>query len=103
MQRRKEIGCNMRLPTRIEVTCRANGRFQSVLRVNLTCKVNRKGDIPVWGGPTDANGIAVVTSAEIEESSSWHTNAFSMDYTGLLDFTGVIEVSPENREFVDRR
>src|SRR4051812_39928846 len=93
----------MRLPTRILVTCRANGRPCRGLLVNLTFKVVRKGDIPVLGGPTDENGIAVVTQVDIDESSNWHTNAFAMDYTGLLDFTGVVEVCPENRAYLDRR
>jgi len=65
---------------------------------SISLKMRRKNHFAVPAGPSDGFGVVMVTHADIEHWVNWQRNTFIMDYTGLPDATGDIEVFVMNRE-----
>ena len=61
-----------------------------------------KNDFNLMVGPTDEKGEIIVLWAEIEKNILWLANNFPIDYTGIKDFTGKINVKIANPEDIVR-
>lgn len=91
------------LPELVRATVTCNGRPIPGIFVRVRIATLRKNDFANAFGPSDATGTIVVTRSEILREAERDRQCAIMDFGHPeLDYAGVIDVAPMNRDALGR-
>jgi hypothetical protein len=99
----KNASTRSELPDRVRAIVTCDGRPIRGLFVSFRIATSRKNDFASAFGPSDATGTIVVSRSELLREAERDRQLFIMDYGHPeLDYVGVIDVTPMNREALGR-
>jgi hypothetical protein len=90
-----------RLPDRLIVTGRADGKPLSGLLILLSIVMTRKNDFNMVLGPTGPKGVIQVSKKKMEEEIKRSLEMFPMDYEAMSLFAGELSLSAMNLLQID--
>jgi hypothetical protein len=91
------------LPSRLEIFLSLRDQALAGGWVFVDLPMYRKNSYRLFFGPTDDDGLVVITREELAEQARKTNNFFVMDYVGLgPDWTGEVSLRPVNLQAIEQ-